>query len=69
MAVRTVLGWTVSGPLERFEKDKHRANFIRSDSNLSEQYQNFCDMEFNDSTYHRTNRNVKRRFSDPERKS
>ena len=36
-AIRTVLGWTVNGPLERFEKDKHRVNFIRSDSNLSEQ--------------------------------
>ena len=50
-AVRTVLGWTVNGPLKRFENDKHRVSFIRFDSNLSEQFQNFCNMEFNDFTY------------------
>ena len=50
-AVRTVLAWTVNGPLKRFEKDKYRVSFIRFDSKLSEQFQNFCNMEFNDSTY------------------
>ena len=51
-AIRTVLGWTVNGPLGRRGKDKRSVNFIRSDNDLNEQFQKFCDMEFNDSTYH-----------------
>ncbi len=51
-AIRTVLGWTVNGPLGRSRAEPHNVNFIRADTNLSKQFQKFCDMEFNDSTYH-----------------
>ncbi|XP_028413652.1 uncharacterized protein LOC114536505 [Dendronephthya gigantea] len=50
-AVRTVFGWTINGPLGRNKTARRRANFIRSDHDLNEQFQTFCNMEFNDSVY------------------
>ncbi|XP_028402120.1 uncharacterized protein LOC114525110 [Dendronephthya gigantea] len=50
-AVRTVFGWTINGPLGRNKTARRCANFIRSDHDLNEQFQTFCNMEFNDSVY------------------
>ena len=50
-AIRTILSWTINGPLGRNETTRPCANFIRSDHGLNEQFQKFCDMEFNDSVF------------------
>jgi hypothetical protein len=50
-AVRTVLGWTINGPLGRNETVRRCANLIRSDHGLNEQFRKYCDMEFNDSSF------------------
>lgn len=47
-AIRTLLGWTVNGPLGRKGTPKHTTNFIRSDTKLTEQFERFCNQEFND---------------------
>lgn len=51
-ATRTTLGWMVNGPLGKSSNTKHHtANFAKADLQLNEQFQNYCDMEFNDSAY------------------
>ena len=51
-ATRTILGWVVNGPLGKVTKANTRtANFIKADLRLKEQFQSYCDMEFNDSAY------------------
>ena len=47
-AVRTIFGWTINGPLGRNARTGSHANFIRSDHGLNQQFQKFCNMEFND---------------------
>ena len=47
-AVRTIFGWTMNGPLGRSTRTRSHANFIRSDHGLNQQFQKFCNMEFND---------------------
>ena len=50
--MRTTLGWVVNGPLGKVMNANTRtANFIKADLWLNEQFQSYCDMEFNDSAY------------------
>lgn len=51
-AVRTSLGWTINGPLGREKKQTRTTNRIHSDVRLNEQFQRFCDIEFNDLNHH-----------------
>ena len=52
---RTILGWVVNGPLGKASSTNARtANFIKADLQLNEQFQIYCDMEFNDSAYSET---------------
>ena len=49
-AVRTMLGWVINGPLGHAESTHtHKANLIRSDVALDEQFREFCSQEFSDS--------------------
>ena len=48
-ATRTLLGWTVNGPLKGFKNTPmFTANLIRGDAQLNEQFERFCNHEFND---------------------
>ena len=47
-AVKTMLGWTVNGPLGRNGSSSCCIYFIRSDPELDNQFKKFCDMEFSD---------------------
>ena len=47
-AVKTMLGWTVNGPLGRNGSSSCCIYFIRSDPELGNQFKKFCDMEFSD---------------------
>lgn len=48
-AAKTLLGWAINGPLGRNGSAKRTSNFIRADTALDQQFQRFCNMEFNDS--------------------
>ena len=49
---RPTLGWVVNGPLGKVTNANTRtANLIKADLRLNEQFQSYCDMEFNDSAY------------------
>ena len=51
-ATRTIFGCVVNGPLGRAKSlPSHTANFVNADLQLNEQFQKYCDMEFNDSVY------------------
>ena len=50
-AMRTVLGWMLSGPLGRKETKVPTSNLIDTTANLSKQFEDFCNLEFNDSSY------------------
>ncbi|KAK3735155.1 hypothetical protein QZH41_020254, partial [Actinostola sp. cb2023] len=50
-ATRTVLGWVLNGPLGREKNKAATANFVDSDTELSKQFSEYCNLEFNDSTY------------------
>ncbi|KAK3712224.1 hypothetical protein QZH41_009770, partial [Actinostola sp. cb2023] len=50
-ATRTVLGWVINGPLGREKNKAATANFVDSDTELSKQFSEYCNLEFNDSTY------------------
>ena len=50
-AVRTLLGWTLNGPLGIPNSSNHTANRIQSHANLNLQFERFCEMEFNDSQF------------------
>lgn len=48
----TILGWVVKGPLGRAQASTPAtANFIRADAELTEQFQSYYNMEFNDFIY------------------
>ena len=47
-AVRTLLGWTINGPLGRPSKSGSTTNRIQSHAVLDQQFARFCEMEFND---------------------
>ena len=48
-AAKTLLGWAINGPLGRNGSAKRTSNFIRADTALDQQFQRFCNTEFNDS--------------------
>ena len=50
-AVRTLLGWTINGPLGRPSKSSRTANRIQSHAVLDQQFVRFCEMEFNGSQF------------------
>ena len=50
-ATRTIFGWVINGPLGRKGSQKHIANFVQADAQLNQQFQQFCNREFNDSIY------------------
>lgn len=50
-ATRTVFGWTLNGPLGRKQPKMPTANFIETTADLSKRFEDFCNLEFNDSTY------------------
>ena len=53
-ASRTLLGWVLNGPLGREEDSSNPiVNYIQTDrtGSLNEQFEKFCNMEFNDATY------------------
>ena len=49
-ALKTIFGWTINGPLGKPTRTLTRscANFILSDHSLHQQFQKFCNMDFND---------------------
>ena len=49
--MRTLLGWTINGPLSRPSKSSRTTNRIQSHAALDEQFAHFCEMEFNDSQF------------------
>ena len=49
-AMRTVLGWMLSGPLGRKDTKVPTSNLIDTTANLSKQFEDFCNLEFNDSS-------------------
>ena len=51
-ATRTIFAWVVNGPLGRARSSPSlTANFVNAALQLNEQFQNYCDMEFNNSVY------------------
>jgi hypothetical protein len=50
-ATRTILGWVVNGPLGREHHPNHIASAIKTDVELSQQFEGYCNREFNDSSY------------------
>ena len=49
-ATKTLLGWTVNDPLGRLsDREGLSANFVKADAALSQQFERFCNLEFNDS--------------------
>ena len=51
-AVKTILGWTINGPLGKGDKTTRKVNRIHSDAELkllNVQFEQFCNREFNDS--------------------
>ena len=50
-AVRTQFGWALNGPLGRHHSSDARrsSNFIKTNVGLTEQFERFCNREFNDS--------------------
>ena len=50
-ATRTVLGWVLNGPLGRTGPEEATANFVDANANLSKQFEDYCNLEFNDSSY------------------
>ena len=48
-ATRTVFGWAINGPLGRVGAHRSTANFIEAE--LNQQFERFCNLEFNDVTY------------------
>ena len=49
--MRTLLGWTINGPLGRPSKSSRTANRIQSHAVLEQQFVHFCEIEFNDSQF------------------
>ena len=48
-AIKTVLGWTINGPLgKKTSSQDHLVNLINANVQLNEQFRRYCDMEFNE---------------------
>ena len=50
-ATHTVLGCVLNGPLGRTGPEEATANFVDANANLSKQFEDYCNLEFNDSSY------------------
>ena len=50
-ATRTALGWVLNGPLGRDETKIPTSNYVRADQSLEQQFESYCNREFNDSKY------------------
>ncbi|XP_028411636.1 uncharacterized protein LOC114534738 [Dendronephthya gigantea] len=50
-ATRTILGWVLNGPLGRGKNTSATSNFLQSTARLEQQFQDYCNLEFNDSSY------------------
>ena len=50
-ATRTVFGWLLNGPLGRNKSKIPAANFLQSTDALERQFHDYCNREFNDSSY------------------
>ena len=50
-AARTLLGWTINGPLGRNERLTRTVNYIRADEQLNQQFERFCNVEFSNSIF------------------
>ena len=47
-ATRIVLGWVLNGPLSKKETKVPTVNYVQGDNILSQQFEEFCNVEFND---------------------
>jgi hypothetical protein len=50
-ATRTVLGWVLNGPLGRDQTKIPTANFVQANQTLDQQFESYCNLEFNDFKY------------------
>ena len=50
-ATRTVLGWVLNGPLGRNQTKVPTANFVQANRTLDQQFESYCNLEFNDFKY------------------
>ena len=50
-ATHTVFGWVLNGPLGGTGPEEATANFVDANANLSKQFEDYCNLEFNDSSY------------------
>ena len=50
-ATRTVLGWVLNGPLGRNQTKVPTANYVQANQTLDQQFENYCNLEFNDAKY------------------
>ena len=50
-ATRTIFGWVLNGPLGRKEPKVPTVNFVDANTTLSKQFEDYCNLEFNDSSY------------------
>ena len=50
-ATRTILGRVLKGPLGRTGPEEATANFVDTNADLSKQFEDYCNLEFNDSSY------------------
>ena len=49
-AVKTIMGWTINGPLGRYtSKMNNTVNFVSGDTTLSQQFHEYCNHEFQES--------------------
>ncbi len=50
-ATRTVLRWVLNGPLGRDQTKIPTANFVQANQTLNQQFESYCNLEFNDFKY------------------
>jgi hypothetical protein len=50
-ATRTIFGWVLNGPLGRNDCQIPTANFVQANAQLNQQFEQFCNREFDDSIY------------------
>lgn len=50
-ATRTMLGWVINSPLGRATLESPTANFVQANKTLEQQFQEYCNLEFNDKMY------------------
>ena len=50
-AIRTVFGWAINGPLGKEKSSNPTANYIDANKQLNQQFEEYCNLQFNDSAY------------------